>query len=84
MRAIADEACEVARHYGARSFYAGPEGLVGVRKRGMYVWHRWEMAAGGYVVSGSTVKRGWNVTQHRCESGEPVPVRAYRKRPRGR
>lgn len=84
MRAIADEACEVARHYGSRTFYASPDGRVGVRSKGMYVWHGWDTAAGGYVVTGSTVRRGWDVSQHRCESGVPVPVRAYRKRPRRR
>ncbi len=83
MRAVGENACEVAGHYGAKTFYADAAELVGVRTKGMFVWHRWDMQAGGYVMTGSTVKRGWNVTQHHCEGGEPRPVRAYRKRPRG-
>ncbi len=82
MRAIADDACEVAARYGSRTFYSNAANMVGVRTRGMYVWHGWDSSAGGYVVTGSTVQRGGNVTHHRCENGVPVAVRAYKKRPR--
>lgn len=81
-RSIADSACEVAEHYGSRTFYSNAANMVGVRTRGMFVWHGWDSSAGGYVVTGSTVNRGWNVTHHRCESGVPVAVRSYKKRPR--
>jgi len=82
MRAIGDDACEVAARYGSRTFYSNAAGMVGVRSRGMYVWHGWDSSAGGYVVTDSTIRRGWDVTQNRCEGGVPRPVRAYRKRPR--
>jgi len=83
MRAIADSACDVAAHYGAKTFYANAAGLVGVRSKGMFLWHVWDSGAGGYVVASTTAKRGWDVTQQRCESDVPVPVKTYRKRPRG-
>lgn len=46
-------------------FYDDGGDLVGVRWGGLYLWHRWSYADGGYVLVGSTRTPGRGSTRHK-------------------